>query len=294
MSWLIVGTVPEKNVPLLWNTYTLQGEYLRIDNLQIPVNRGTPALLAAMFLAGQVLGLESVQTVLAGDIGTGEGSRAIYDALASDTDHCPRGVTFHYLMPDIQGHNAVLWNLEKRSPAPLLVADAGFMYAAKMSGFATHYDLFTPDAGEMAFLADEKAPHPFYTRGFLLQEEERVPELIHAAYAQENAARHLLVKGATDSVVTHGSLVAHITQPSTPTMEPIGGTGDTLTGLVSALLASGTPMIQACHCAALANRYLGVLAKPTPATSVVELLPFLPQALEHALRTVPAYDVSAT
>ena len=26
-----------------------------------------------------------------------------------------------------------------------------------MSGFADHYDLFTPDAGEMAFLADERA-----------------------------------------------------------------------------------------------------------------------------------------
>ena len=53
---------------------------------------------------------------------------------------------------------------------------------AKMSGFASAYDLFTPDVGEMAFLADEAAPHPSYTRGFLLQEEERVPELIQRAY----------------------------------------------------------------------------------------------------------------
>ena len=51
-------------------------------------------------------------------------------------------------LPDIQWHNSVFWALEALSPAPLLVADAGFMYAAKMSGFASHYDLFTPDAGE--------------------------------------------------------------------------------------------------------------------------------------------------
>ena len=49
------------------------------------------------------------------------------------------------------------------SPKPTLVADAGFMYVAKMSGYADAYDLFTPEAGELAILADEKAPHPFYT-----------------------------------------------------------------------------------------------------------------------------------
>ena len=82
------------------------------------------------------------------------------------------------------------------------MADAGYMYVAKMSGYAASYDLFTPDVGELAFLADEKAPHPFYTRGFLLHEEERVPELILRAYHHENAARHLLVKGRCDRVAS--------------------------------------------------------------------------------------------
>jgi NAD(P)H-hydrate repair Nnr-like enzyme with NAD(P)H-hydrate dehydratase domain len=67
-------------------------------------------------------------------------------------------------------------------------------------------------------------------------------------------------------------------------MEPIGGTGDTLTGLVTALLASGVDMTKACRTAALANRYLGVLANPTPAFGVAELLPFLPEALDLAMR----------
>ena len=46
----------------------------------------------------------------------------------------------------------------------------------------------------------------------------------------------------------------------------------------------GMPMVQACHRAALANRYLGLFAQPTPAFGVADLLPFLPQALEAALR----------
>jgi ADP-dependent NAD(P)H-hydrate dehydratase / NAD(P)H-hydrate epimerase len=62
------------------------------------------------------------------------------------------------------------------------------MYAAKMSGQAPSYDVFTPDMGELAFLADESAPHPFYTRGFILHEENRAPELIKRAYQHENAA----------------------------------------------------------------------------------------------------------
>ncbi|MFN2359334.1 MAG: sugar kinase, partial [Desulfotignum sp.] len=69
------------------------------------------------------------------------------------------------------------------------------MYAAKMSGAASFYDLFTPDAGELAFLADETAPHPFYTRGFILHTDNPVSELVCRAYAHDNAAQYLLVKG---------------------------------------------------------------------------------------------------
>ena len=46
---------------------------------------------------------------------------------------------------------------------PILVADAGSMYVAKAGGDAPFYDVFTPDLGETAFLADEKAMHPMYT-----------------------------------------------------------------------------------------------------------------------------------
>jgi ADP-dependent NAD(P)H-hydrate dehydratase / NAD(P)H-hydrate epimerase len=54
-------------------------------------------------------------------------------------------------------------------------------------------------AGEV-FLEDEEAPHPFYTRGFILHEEDRIHELIARAYKHNNAARCLLVKGRQDCV----------------------------------------------------------------------------------------------
>ncbi|GAB6058809.1 NAD(P)H-hydrate dehydratase [Desulfonatronum parangueonense] len=284
MSWLIAGSVPRADFPLVWGEYRLQDNVLEIGGQRVNVARGTPALMAVAAVCAEVLGMETPEALLAGDVGTGDGSRALYQHLAENVERAAgKGITFHYLLPDIYWHNQVLWGLEALSPAPLLVADAGFMYAAKMSGFAGHYDLFTPDAGEMAFLADEAAPHPFYTRGFLLQEEERVPELIGLAYAGENAARHLLVKGKRDYVVAAGKIVAEIDAPDVPAMEPIGGTGDSLTGLVTALLASGQEMTKACRTSALANRYLGLYAQPSPAHGIADLLPFLPKALERAL-----------
>lgn len=284
MSWLIVGTAPRAEYGLTWGAFELRGKVLEIEGRAVNVARGTPALLATAAVASRTLGIAPPHALLAGDTGSGAGSRTLYARLVDElgrTEH--DGLTFHYLMPDVAWHNKILWGLEALSRPPLLVADAGFMYAAKMSGYAAHYDLFTPDAGEMAFLADETAPHPFYTRGFLLQEDERIPDLIRAAHAGENAARHLLVKGRIDHVVAAGEIVATIDAPDTPALEPIGGTGDTLTGLVTALLAAGTAMPRACRVAALANRYLGLLANPTPAWNVADLLPFLPQALKRAL-----------
>ncbi|WP_028576188.1 NAD(P)H-hydrate dehydratase [Desulfomicrobium escambiense] len=285
MSWLIVGTVPRQDFGLAWGAYAVRGREIDMGGVSVGVARGTPALMATAHAAALVLGVEPPEALLVGDTGTGEGSRALYARLVGDVGLVRHaGVTFHYLMPDVVWHNRILWGLEGLAHRPLLVADAGFMYAAKMSGYASHYDLFTPDVGEMAFLADEAAPHPFYTRGFLLQEDERVPELIAAAHAGENAARHLLVKGQTDYVVACGRVVATLNEPDTPAMEHIGGTGDTLTGLVTALLASGMDVPESCRIAALTNRLLGLLADPTPACGVAELLPFLPKALERALR----------
>ena len=58
---------------------------------------------------------------------------------------------------------------------------------------------------------------------------------------------------------------------------------DLVTGLVTGLLAGGMEMPQACLTAARASRITGLLANPTPATQIAELLPFLPEALRCAL-----------
>lgn len=250
--------------------------------------------------------------LLAGDTGDGSGSRALYawlvdqlgclalcpldthaatpaashtfcasgssqkKASASVSDstllEAPRGITFHYLFPDVDWHNRVLLAVEALPRPPLLVADAGFMYVAKMSGYADSYDLFTPDAGEMAFLADEDAPHPFYTRGFLLATEDDIPALIARAHSHGNCARHLIVKGATDHVVCGQQIISSVDAPALAAMEAIGGTGDIVTGTVTGLLAMGQPLPEACQQAVRLCRLLAQLAEPTPATQVGELL----------------------
>ncbi|MCX8041551.1 MAG: hypothetical protein N3A56_03555 [Thermodesulfobacteriaceae bacterium] len=164
------------------------------------------------------------------------------------------------------------------------MADAGFMYVVKMAGYAKFFDLFTPDPGELAFLADEKAPHPFYTRGFLLQEEDRVEELVKRAHKHENLSKYLLIKGKWDYVVAQGRIVEVIKEPLVEVLEAIGGTGDTLTGIVSALIFCGFEPIKACIIASKVNRLAGYLAQLTPATSVREIIPYFPQALEIILK----------
>ena len=167
---------------------------------------------------------------------------------------------------------------------PVLIADAGFMYAAKMSGQSCQYDLFTPDMGELAFLADEEAPHPFYTRGFILHEENRAPELIARAYAHKNAARCLLVKGKQDYVADRQGIRATIDIPMEESMEAIGGTGDTLTGIVTALIGTGMAVVKAATIAARVNRLAGHYANPTPAIQVIKMVQHIPRALSEILQ----------
>ncbi|HOI93960.1 MAG TPA: NAD(P)H-hydrate dehydratase [Syntrophobacter fumaroxidans] len=285
MSWLIVGTVPRDDFPLYEGRCLLEEGGLRLDAQLVPVGRGTPALLAAACIASQALDVEPPLALLAGDTGRGKGSIRVYEHLCRALPVIsPDVIVFHYLQPDVDRHNRVFLHLEELARRPVLVADAGFMYVAKMSGFAACYDLFTPDVGELAFLADEKAPHPFYTRGFILQEEDRAPELIQRAYRHENASGYLLVKGRCDIVASSQGILEKICEPVVEAMEPIGGTGDTLTALAGAFIAARYPIPQACSLAAKVNRVMGLLARPTPASTIADLLRSLPEALKTVLR----------
>ena len=71
--------------------------------------------------------------------------------------------------------------------------------------------------------------------------------------------------------------------PVEEAMEAMGGTGDTLTGLVSVLIDAGIDMREAAVAAMRANRLAGRYAQPTPATQIVEIIRHMPQALERAL-----------
>ncbi|MBW2562237.1 MAG: sugar kinase, partial [Deltaproteobacteria bacterium] len=182
--------------------------------------------------------------------------------------------TFHYLQPIVHWHNRLQQVIDEMEDRPVLVADAGFMYVAKMSGHAPMYDLFTPDIGELAFLADEMAPHPFYTRGFILHEDNRVSDLI---------TRLLLVKGEKDCLADREGILCEIDSPVEEAMEAIGGTGDTLTGIVSALVSSGMDIKAAAAVAMRTNRLAGSYARPTPATQIIDIIDHIPRALEDTL-----------
>ena len=280
----LIGTVPDKDFPLVSGSVALKGDCLSLDGQKTSVNRGTPALIAATCMACKTLGLSTPLCFVVGDEGLGKGSRRLYAYLK---DQLPatdvRVITFHYLQPDVDWHNRVLLALEEKGKLPLLIADAGYMYAAKMSGFASCYDLFTPDIGELAFLADEMAPHPFYTRGFILHEEENVPHLIKRAFEGENAAKTLLIKGSKDYICSKEKILATVDTPNVATLEPIGGTGDTLTGIVAALTYAGYPVAEAATIAARVNSLAGALANPTPATQVADVVKKIPEALGSVL-----------
>lgn len=280
----VIGTVPERNFPLTHGPARLVGGQVSITGRKVPVNRGTPALLAAALKASEWINGPEIYAFLIGDIGRGDGSRQLYQFLAQHLAEFEFQVlTFHYLQPDVDWHNKVLFAVETINRRPILIADAGFMYAAKMSGQASCYDLFTPDVGELAFLADEIAPHPFYTRGFILHQNDNVPDLIKRAYQYRNAAGYLLVKGKLDYIASENQIIEAVDHPSFEAMEAIGGTGDTLTGLLTVLCGTDLKPAEAAVLAAKANRWTGYYANPSPATQVTELIDKIPQALSSLL-----------
>lgn len=280
----IVGTFPAESFPITCGEALLSDTHIIIGNHQLPINRGTPAMIAAAAETLKFMNAAAPFCYMVGDIGNGNGCKQLYHYLADNihTTVC-RTLAFHYFQPELDLFLKILTAIEKMPIKPTLIADAGFMYVAKMSGYAASFDLFTPDAGELAYLADEKAPHPFYTRGFILHTDNDIPDLIKRAYQHNNAATNLLVKGATDYIANKDGIIAAVDSPSIIEMEPIGGTGDTLTGIASALVACGMDIPSAATKAARINRLAGCFAQPTPATQVHSIIKQIPHALDEVL-----------
>ena len=248
------------------------------------INRGCEAMMSAACLICQEYGVENPVGLVAGDIGKREGSEKVYAHLAENLPHLgARILTLHYIMPDLKRNKKVLATIETMKEKPILIADAGSMYVAKAGGDAHYYDVFTPDLGEIAFLADDKADHPTFTRGFIFHMEDNVPELIHRAYASKNAARTLFVKGTVDYVCQDSEIIDTIDQPIVESMEPIGGTGDLITGMISGLIHAGKSPVEAGRIAGRVNRRAGELSQPTPATQIKDILKFVPAALKEVL-----------
>ncbi|MCI5146249.1 MAG: sugar kinase [Candidatus Electrothrix sp. AR3] len=286
---LLAGAVPVEHLPLLIGpvSYTEQG--VKIDGHELAINRGNEAMMTAACIVCKEYGVDVPIGMVAGDIGKRVGSEAIYKHLA---DHLPEMgaevLTLHYVMPDLKLNKKVLATVDTMEKKPRMIADAGSMYVAKAGGDSKYYEVFTPDLGEAAFLADDKADHPSFTRGFIFNMEEDVPELIRRAYAGNNATKTMFVKGAIDYICQDGEIVDTINEPSIETMEPIGGTGDLITGMISGMLYAGVDPLEACRIAGRANRAAGELSQPTPATQVQKILRHLPHALEIAQKAVAA------
>jgi NAD(P)H-hydrate repair Nnr-like enzyme with NAD(P)H-hydrate dehydratase domain len=281
---LIAGTVPIKDMPLTFGTVSAEGEFLLVGGRRIPYTQGTGAMVSAALAATDYLKLEAPQVLLAGDTGEGRGSREIYEYLIQNiAELSPEVLALHYWLPDMAQTRRLCGAIEKCARRPVMIADAASMYSAKAAGLATFFDIFTPDTAEMAFLADPDATHPAYVRFMVYNDMERTPALIEAAYQNKNAAGLLLVKGAVDYIVSNGEILATVTEPDVPPMEAIGGTGDTITGLVSAFVYAGLEPQEAAIIAARANRMAGKFAEATPATKVGQVIAQFPAVFREYL-----------
>ena len=282
---LIAGTIPDENLPLVHGKVTRSGDYLSVDGHQILRFQGTGAMISTALEVTEFLGVEEPEIVVAGDIGSGEGSSAIFQFLTRNiNDLSPRVMTLHYCLPLITPMRKLFEAMGSQN-RPFLIGDAGAMYAAKAAGLAAEFDLMTPDLSEIAFLSDPNAHHPAFVSEYLLSSDASlIPEQIKSAFNHKNASKMLLVKGKTDYIAEDGNILAIVNEPDVPTLEAIGGTGDTITGMVSGFIHGGFPTFKAALLAAKANRLAGQSLQVTPATKVKEII----DQLKHVIKPLLA------
>lgn len=253
-----------------------------IGGAPVPSAQGTSAMLGAAVQVTSHLDTAAPYALVAGDIGRGEGTRAVFGELVDAVrgELRPSVVALHYMQPVMALMRRAVDRLAAVAPNALLVADAGGMYAAKAAGLASRFELMTPDAGEVGFLADPDVTHPAYVSQYLFGTETFDPvTLVTRAHETGGSARTLLVKGARDLIARDGVVAHEVTDPCVPELEAIGGTGDTVTGLAAAFLAAGFPTVDAARCACLANRKAGEVMGATPAMHAADLVAVLPEVL---------------
>ena len=284
---LIAGTLPIKDLPLITNVAQREGSDLIVDEHRFACTQGTGALISAALTTTDYLNTDPPHALIAGDIGRGSGSKLIYDQLIEQLPQiAPDVLVMHYILPDMAQIRRVCDAANCCSKKPIMVADAASMYAAKAAGIADRFEVFTPDIAELGFLADPEATHPAYINHHLFDSDiARIPHLIETAYQQHCAPNLLLVKGSTDYIVREGQILETIEEPNIPALEAIGGTGDTLTGIMAALLDAELELHEAAIIAARANRMAGYFAQANPATKISQIIEQLPAVLKEHLCT---------
>jgi hydroxymethylpyrimidine/phosphomethylpyrimidine kinase len=280
---LLFGAVPNPEMPLTVGPVKRVGDELVVEGRPFSRTQGTGAMISAALAVTTHLGLKPPHVLIAGDIGEGKGTREMFQYLIQHVaELSPTVLTLHYCLP-IMGLLKKLCEAIQHVPKrPFLIADAGGMYAAKGAGLAREFDIFTPDSSEIAFLADPDATHPAYISHHLFAADaSAIPNQIQTAFHLNSAARLLLVKGKTDYIATEGQILTTIDEPNIPTLEPIGGTGDTITGLVSAFVYAGLKPQEAAIVACRTNRMAGKWVQPTPATKVRQIVDQFPAVLRQ-------------
>ena len=288
---LLVGTIPCNPGHVYSGTVSWTGSHLLVGDDSIAACQGSAAMAFAALEATKVFSAPAPYALFGGDTGGGEGTRAVYRAfedtlkgLKTTYDERraqgslePFVITFHYLLPVMSLMRHALETIERIVPEALLVADAGGMYAARAAGLSNKFELMTPDVGEIGFLAEKNATHPAYVAEYLFGSEQfDVHELVKKAYALNTASRVLIVKGATDFIAQREAapsyIIETVSEPNVPELEAIGGTGDTITGLASGLMACGCETADAARRALLGNRMAGNSAKAQVFTPVREII----------------------
>jgi len=285
---ILVGTIPVEGLPLTYGPVKYLGDKLTIGDYTLEgqyVTLGTAAMISAASVTSQALGVEEPHAYVIGDTGMGEGTTKLIKHLTEEIANLkPDVMTLHYILPTRDTFINLVEAAHKMEKRPFLIADAGALLNAKAVKLAQKFDLFTPDPGEISFLADPDAAHPAYVQHFIFSvDQTEVPRLSLEAYEHGDAPKYMIVKAPVDHVIVDGQVVGSIREPNVPSMEPIGGTGDTITGVVSALIASGLPVVDACTSACRINRVAGEMAKPNPATTIAQFIPHIREAVKKVV-----------
>ncbi len=285
---LLVGTIPIEDMPLTYGECKYEKDKLIIGDYTLEHNYvtiGTAAMISAASTTCQALGVQEPHALVIGDTGMGEGTLKMFEYLNDEVEKIkPKVLTIHYILPSREQFIKLVETVSSMKEKPFFIADAGALLNAKAIGLSKKFDLFTPDPGELSFLADQDAAHPAYVQHFIFEvDNTEVARLSKDAYEHGDTPRFMVVKAAIDHVIVDGEVVGVVKEPLIPALEAIGGTGDTITGIVSALIYSGLEVPDACIKAAQINRFMGELANPTPATGISKLIEYIPEAIKKVV-----------